>query len=379
MKKIYMGFNTTGNSQTSGRTTNAVFLGKLRNTQGSTTRKFKYCNTNSPDLAQTFRCVFDIPPEDTNGKYQIAVGLNAFSISRDFGITWEQKPEFASYSLRSVAISNDGKYILAGGQNTPLFYSNNGGLSYTQKILSEDWYEIKMSKSGQYQTAIGPINKIYKSNDYGQTFTIKNTFGDPPLNTSSSYLAMSYDGKYQTITFNTGVYKSNDYGQTWNKIDLSLITNPPNALFGVSMSANGQIQMAVNAIGSQGYVYKSIDYGETWEYINEIPNAQSLFFISLSASGQYVLITDYEKYLWISNDYGSNFTTSINIDGQPQPISGGGWYPCGVSSTGQYQTVCDYGFSSGSGGYIYTSSDYGMNFYSRPSGGFYQWWGFFMS
>ena len=41
-----MGFNTSGNNQTSGRTTNAVLLGKLRNTPGSISRKFKYCNIN---------------------------------------------------------------------------------------------------------------------------------------------------------------------------------------------------------------------------------------------------------------------------------------------------------------------------------------------
>lgn len=381
MKKIYMGFNTTGNSQTSGRTTNAVFLGKLRNTPGSTTRKFKYCNTNSPDLAQTFRCVFNIPPEDTNGKYQIAVANSAFAISRDFGITWEQKPEFASYNLRSVAISNDGKYILAGGISSPLFYSNNGGISYTQKfpgVPGDDWYEIKMSKSGQYQTAIGPINKIYISNDYGETFNIKDTLGIPPLSTGSNYLAMSYDGKYQSITLNQGIYRSDNYGQTWNIINLSLIPNPPSYLQGISMSANGQIQMAVD--GGSGYIYKSTDYGLTWAYIFSITGASSLYFISLSETGQYVLIPDYGTNIWTSNDYGNTFTNNININGQSQTTFGNaGWYPCGMSNTGQYQTACDYDGTSSTGGYIYTSSDYGLNFYSRPSGGAYQWWGFFMS
>ena len=54
-----LGFNTTGNSQTRDRTTNAISLGKLRNTLASTTRKFKFCNSNSPDLNFTFKCVFN--------------------------------------------------------------------------------------------------------------------------------------------------------------------------------------------------------------------------------------------------------------------------------------------------------------------------------
>jgi hypothetical protein len=53
------GFNTSGNNLSYGRTTNAVLIGKLRNSLGSTTRKFKYCNQNSPDLNVTFNCVFN--------------------------------------------------------------------------------------------------------------------------------------------------------------------------------------------------------------------------------------------------------------------------------------------------------------------------------
>ena len=54
-----LGFNTRGNNQTYNRTTQSVCLGKLRNTIASTTRKFKFCNRNSPDLNTTFNCVFN--------------------------------------------------------------------------------------------------------------------------------------------------------------------------------------------------------------------------------------------------------------------------------------------------------------------------------
>ncbi len=53
------GFNTSGNNLPYGRTANAVLVGKLRNTPASTTRIFKYCNRNSPDLNVTFNCVFN--------------------------------------------------------------------------------------------------------------------------------------------------------------------------------------------------------------------------------------------------------------------------------------------------------------------------------
>jgi subtilase family serine protease len=62
-----LGFNTSGNNQTYGRTTSAVLLGNLRNTVASTTRKFKYCNKKSSDLNVTFNCVFNVyNPENIN-------------------------------------------------------------------------------------------------------------------------------------------------------------------------------------------------------------------------------------------------------------------------------------------------------------------------
>lgn len=65
-----LGFNTSGNNQSSGRITNAVLLGNLRNTVASTTRKFKYCNQNSTNLNYTFNCVFNgYDPENNNLDY----------------------------------------------------------------------------------------------------------------------------------------------------------------------------------------------------------------------------------------------------------------------------------------------------------------------
>jgi len=56
-----LGFNTNRSNQTSGRTTSSVSLGKMQNTLGSISRKFKYCNVNSKDLNITLKCVFNSP------------------------------------------------------------------------------------------------------------------------------------------------------------------------------------------------------------------------------------------------------------------------------------------------------------------------------
>jgi len=81
--KMKLGFNTSGNSQTSGRTTQAILgLGCLRNTKGSLTRKFKYCNER--DRNYVFQCVFNqpIPPPCPS------ITLTNIATTNDGGINW---------------------------------------------------------------------------------------------------------------------------------------------------------------------------------------------------------------------------------------------------------------------------------------------------
>lgn len=52
------GYNTTGNLSTADRTAASVALGKVRNTVGSATRTFKYCNQRNYDLNAALFCTF---------------------------------------------------------------------------------------------------------------------------------------------------------------------------------------------------------------------------------------------------------------------------------------------------------------------------------
>lgn len=375
---LRLGFNTKQNLGSQNRTTTSVSLGKTRNSLGSITRKYNYCSRTS---LYPLYCTFDSSVPPVSGQFQIALGNGIFYVSTDFGITWNSKPQFASYNLKGIALSDDLKYILAGGgyPATPLFYSNNGGKTFTQKIGVKDWFNIKMSKSGQYQTAIGPINEVYVSNDYGATFVDKGLLGVG--GNEDSFLAMSYDGKYQTITttdmITPNIWRSNDYGNNWTNINVStIVTN--GYMVGIAMSGDGKIQTTING-SSSGEIYTSTNYGQTWTTnINNIPSAVSPYYIALSETAKYQLYSDYGGFIWVSRDFGYTWTNNINIDGQLQSLFGtSGWYPCAVSSTGQYQTICNY-----DDGFIYTSSDFGYNWFKRPSsnsGGGNTWWGVNMS
>jgi subtilase family serine protease len=87
-----LGFNTSGNNQTNGRITQSVLMGKLRNTIASTSRKFKYCNSNSPDLNVTFDCVFNELYQPNNQWFEPYHILNGEEIPLDI-IESEQNQE----------------------------------------------------------------------------------------------------------------------------------------------------------------------------------------------------------------------------------------------------------------------------------------------
>jgi subtilase family serine protease len=65
-----LAFNSLRNNQTNNRITDAGVLGKLRNTSGSITRKFKFCNNNSNDLNSTFNCVFNQLNNNSNIQFK---------------------------------------------------------------------------------------------------------------------------------------------------------------------------------------------------------------------------------------------------------------------------------------------------------------------
>jgi photosystem II stability/assembly factor-like uncharacterized protein len=70
-----------------------------------------------------------------------------------------------------------------------------------------------MSSDGKYQTAVEYDGYIYRSTNYGVTWT--QATSDTTRNWYS--VAMSSDGKYQTAVVNGGyIYRSTNYGVTWN-------------------------------------------------------------------------------------------------------------------------------------------------------------------
>jgi photosystem II stability/assembly factor-like uncharacterized protein len=345
---VKLGFNTSGNSQTSGRTTAAVNLGKLRNTPGSASYKFKYCNNRSPDLNFTFNCVFNRPTnlpnplDESNGNIQTIVTENGIVyLSQNYGKTWKKNDQLSKsgYSLYGNAMSLNGVYQITSDtiKNAKIFISNNYGNLWSNQTsgLPNNFYfetgENCMSGSGQYQYVIDESsastnNKIYVSSDYGNSWAEP---GSPPL----------------------------DFG---NPLSISSIT--------CSTSGQKCAAIGISQVNPKltGYVYLNSDYGQTWGD-NQAYQDNYLVCCGISGDGNYVSIGYYNTSLGSikinTAIYGLSFVSGNITQG---PNGDWGIYTISLSYTGKYQIASNAaasGAGSGSNGYIYITTDYGVNWH----------------
>ena len=243
---------------------------------------------------------------------------------------------------------NDGSIVMT--KTTPDY------LQFITTIFSQatfdanrSWYSVAMSSNGQYQTAVVNGGYIYRSNDYGVTWSQVSSYDYSIVNYPIGWLsvAMSANGQYQSVGGdNTYIYISNDYGVTWTQ-GTSFVCRS------IAMSSNGQYQTAVTS----SYIYRSIDFGVTWNQATS-GSVQNLYSVAMSSDGKYQTTVEYGNYIYRSTDFGVTWT---------QVGSSQYWYSIAMSSNGQYQ------FAVVDSGYIYKSGNYGVTWSSVSTNGSQVW------
>ena len=140
--------------------------------------------------------------------------MNYLYSSNDFGKTWYPTAKnIGARNWRGTSMSADGKYQTAVSTSAlsqpptgTLAVSNDYGTSWVTKYEGpNDWVTPAISSDGKYQTVIYSNNSastvsIYRSNDYGENFSIVGSIANSIVLASLRFIAMSSDGKYQTIT-----------------------------------------------------------------------------------------------------------------------------------------------------------------------------------
>lgn len=265
----------------------------------------------------------------------------------------------ASGNWYSVSMSSNGKYQSAVINAGRMYRSNNWGVTWTEPVTtaalgSKNWTSINVSSTGQYQSACisdgSTTTSIYTSSDYGITWTARTV----PEGGKFDSISLSSTGLYQSSVVNAGrIYRSIDSGVTWTEPTTSISIGNQN-WSSIAVSSTGAYQTAVV---NNGRIWRSIDYGATWDASLSFTNSlvtdisRSWLSVAMSSSGQYQSAGLTNDAIWISSDYGASWkvatTTTLAT-----------WNSIAVSSTGQYQT--SYTLS----GEIFTSSNYGETFAS---------------
>jgi|GEM_PF-1001396 len=301
------------------------------------------------------------------------------------GTSSSQKQGLLSTDNMLLAQLDGGAYFGRVGIKENQWGLNNYGNTWTAKDSSRNWYGVAMSSDGKIQTAVVWGGQIYVSTDYGNTWTAKDS--------SRGWwgIAMSSDGKIQTaIVYGGQIYVSTDYGNTWTAKGFN------SNWYGVAMSSDGKIQTAVMNVGQ---IYVSTDYGNTWAAKGSIYSWDG---IAMSSDGKIQTAVVIGGQIYVSTDYGNTWTAkdssrawrsvAMSSDGKIQTAvadvgqiyvstdygntwaakdSSRSWYKVAMSSDGKIQTAILYGDQ------IYVSTDYGNTWAAKDS--IHNWDGIAMS
>jgi photosystem II stability/assembly factor-like uncharacterized protein len=260
--------------------------------------------------------------------------------------------------FRVLAADATGKYLYAiftTASDTNVKYSADGGFNWTVStgtpttgVISD----IYASANGQYVVVSYRVDDstdsggVYRSTDYGATFTLVsadhsydyitssdngtiiyagrstgvsvdisqdggNTWSSSSISApTNDGICCSADGTIMYYTYAQVIYSTNNFGTNW-----STVTSPPVSLVRtIACDATGQILVA--GCATEG-VYRSIDGGSTWAVTNaQFDAAQHYKYVACDAAGKVILAIDTtNNHPYLNADSGSKnwFDTSAYL------------------------------------------------------------------
>jgi PKD repeat protein len=214
--------------------------------------------------------------------------------SADKGMTWTEMTSHAGWSARyfhtSVATA-DGSIVVMGGHDgsnifrNDVWRSTDNGVTWTEETANAPWAGRAVHSSvalpdgsivlfGGNNGMSGRLNDVWRSTDYGATWTAMTTSAEwiPRWSQSASVLP---DGSIvMTGGWNSeylyDVWRSTDYGATWTRVN--------NTLGGISRGFHSTVSLPDNSIlmmgganegGGRNDVWRSADSGATWTLLTD--------------------------------------------------------------------------------------------------------------
>jgi len=264
------------------------------------------------DFGVNWAYVFDISSSSINtiditheGRYQTASNGNSIFTSNDYGRTWKKARDLQGVQVY-LSISLTGQYQKVISAGDSVYSSSDYGVTWTRLDDGSDLFysiqgfptaSIAMSYNGQYQVIVS--ESIYVSSDYGVSFSDVFVPDDPFTDRNWLDVDISSDGSTIVAIDNGGkVYKSINYGSTWSIIGDSDL-NADKLWRNVTISGDGRY---MTLLQDNGFIYYSRDYGVTWVPNNDpaLVNRQWRC-VDVSTSGHYQTACEFNGFIYVSN------------------------------------------------------------------------------
>ena len=235
------------------------------------------------------------------------------------------------------------------GQLIAGYYIRDMSYNFIAKTNSEQraWRSICSNSLGDRLAAVDYGGNIYTSSDYGVTWT-------PRENARNwrSICSNSLGDRVAAVLNNSNIYISSDYGVTWLPRELAREWR-----FICSNSLGDQLAAVVN----NGNIYTSSNYGVTWTPRDLARSWQSICSNSVGDRLAAVVYGGPDGRIYTSSNYGESWT--------PRE-SARKWGSICSNAVGDRLAVIEAlydlgGYNSKTGGFIYTSHDYGNTWVQR--------------
>ena len=270
-------------------------------------------------------------PLGTVGTYTNTSGSIYTMAWSDDGMNWT--PVIGSRALFGIVCQ--GVTYGADASGVGMWTAIGRGGAYTGCAYSYDgktWY-LSQTSGSLFGTGVNVLTERYA-----------------PVAANWRTVAINSTGQIQFAGANGGlVYRSMDYGVTW-----SALTLPSRAWVSVAVSSTGQYVVAASSDGTVVRLYNSSDYGATW--VARGYGSNTWVQVAISATGQYQVGVANNLNIQISRDYGVTWMVPTSGGTSTSILTG-----VAISSSGQYITFVCNGFD------VQQSSDYGVTFTSRSS------------
>jgi uncharacterized repeat protein (TIGR02543 family) len=242
---------------------------------------------------------------------------------------WAAQADLGNRNWHGLASSSDGSRLYAGSESCGnsacnlgvvdaggIWISSDYGVTWTESASTSGrkWFSIATNSNGTKVAAVDRGGYIWTSVDSGSTWTARTAAGS----------------------------------REWDSI---------------ASSSDGDNLVAV---APAGFIFTSIDSGENW--INKTPSGVTGFTgVASSDDGSRLAVTTWSSGLYTSSDYGSTWT--LRTLPVPNPNDQTNLQMVSMSGDGR-RLVTGSRATSGNGGIIFTSSDFGVTWTSSAPMGF---------